>query len=324
MAVTIVLLLIAIILLIWDETIILEDIDKDERSKEAQHDSMNMITKVVEEISSGEDMVAIEIKHAYHDHNLILTFSGEIKDDNNCDGCMRSISTPFYSCDQCKFFLHKNCAELPRKKRHPFHKHLLTLTDIKDLNIFEQFCIACKREHRGFSYKCLFIFGHLEASLFLVHNYKGMCSDCHKKIRGLAFRCMKRCDFTLDLWSVTLPPTAWYKYDRHPLTLTYFDDSNPCQLYCDLCENERHPNHWFYYCAECDNSLHSNCAIGDFPFMKLGSEVRVPGHPHPLIFVKNIWNCPRCKICGELCNGQTLECKESESNFIVHVPCTFS
>ncbi|XWS43231.1 hypothetical protein CRYUN_Cryun16bG0084700 [Craigia yunnanensis] len=223
---------------IWDGTIILDDKDKDKRSKEAQHDSMNLVTNVIQEISCGEDMVAIEIKHAYHDHNLILTFSGEIKDDNNCDGLA--------------------------------------------------------------------------------------VSEKYTTIKGLHIDCMKRCDFTLDLGCVALPPTAWYKYDRHPLTLTYFDHSNPCQLYCDLCESERHLNHWFYYCAECDNSLHSNCAIGDFPFIKLGSEVETPCHPHPLIYVKNIWNCPRCKICGKLCDGQTLECKESECNLSVHRPCMWS
>ncbi|XP_039010364.1 uncharacterized protein LOC120139101 [Hibiscus syriacus] len=112
---------------IWDRTIISEDYN--EGSIEALHEFPILITDVVEQISIGEQMVASEIKHAYHDHNLTLTFTGEINDDNQCDGCMLPISTPFYSCDQCKFFLHKDCAELPRTMQHPFHKHLLTLTN---------------------------------------------------------------------------------------------------------------------------------------------------------------------------------------------------
>ncbi|MFQ6659819.1 hypothetical protein Gotur_028564 [Gossypium turneri] len=51
-------------------------------------------------MSFGEITIAVEIKHACHDHNLRLTFSGEMNDDGQCDGCMRTTSTPFYSCEQ--------------------------------------------------------------------------------------------------------------------------------------------------------------------------------------------------------------------------------
>ncbi|KAE8702984.1 hypothetical protein F3Y22_tig00110478pilonHSYRG00164 [Hibiscus syriacus] len=227
----------------------------DMSSLEAQS---NLITDV-KQIKIGEQMVASEIRHAYHIHNLTLAFSGEINNDIQCDGCMRPIPTPYYSCDQCKFFLHKDCAELPRTKRHPFHKHLLTLT---------------------------------------VTNHIG-CA--------------------------TQPLTAWYKYDKHALTLTHSDDSDTSRLFCDLCENERRPNDWFYCCDDCDNSLHSNCAIGDLPYIKLGNKFRIGSNRHerPLqfTFLKNIWNCPPCKVCGELCNGQALKCKELQRNFSVHWGC---
>ncbi|MFQ6664119.1 hypothetical protein Gotur_031333 [Gossypium turneri] len=196
----------------------------DERSEEVVDD---LITDVVEEIRIGELMVASEIKHSYHDHNLRLTFSGKTKDDDR-----------LYSWD-------------------------------------------------------------------------------------VAYRYMRRCDFRLDVGCATLPLTVWYKYDRHALTLTFCDDSEPSQHYCDLCEKEREPNDWFYYCADCDNSLHLNCAIGDLPYLKLGNKIKIKatGHRHPLTVVKNIWNCPPCKVCGEVCNWQALECKESECNFIVHWGC---
>ncbi|XVF84212.1 hypothetical protein PTKIN_Ptkin17bG0007500 [Pterospermum kingtungense] len=321
---------------IWDGTIFLEDKDKDD--EESVLESMNLITDVVEEISNnGENRVARVIKHAYHDHNLILFSSGEIKDNDNCDGCMKPISTPFYSCDNCKFFIHKSCAELPRKKRHPFHKHLLTLTNSKNHKYSP--CHACHYAHDGFRYKCpegCFFEIDIQCSLssdtlkhpshehplYLVHNYQGKCSGCLEEYSRLAYGCTKRCDFTSDIWCLTLPLTGWYKYDRHPLTLTYIDDSSPSQHYCDLCEKDRDPNRWFYYCADCDNSLHIDCAIGDVPFIKLGRKTGVYGHPHPLTFVKNIWNCPPCKVCSELCYGQSLECKEPECNLIVHWACS--
>ncbi|KAK8361761.1 hypothetical protein V6Z12_A03G058800 [Gossypium hirsutum] len=83
---------------VWDGKSIPEDYD--ERSMVALDESINWITDVVEQMSFGENTVAVEIKHAYHDHNLRLTFSGEMNDDGQCDGCMRPISTPFYSCEQ--------------------------------------------------------------------------------------------------------------------------------------------------------------------------------------------------------------------------------
>ncbi|PPD98366.1 hypothetical protein GOBAR_DD04615 [Gossypium barbadense] len=72
-------------------------------------------------------------------------------------------------------------------------------------------------------------------------------------------------------------------------------DKPPSQHYCDLCEKEREPNRWFYYCADCDNSLHLNCAVGDLPYVKLGSKMNNYSHKHPFTVVKTIWNCPPCK-----------------------------
>ncbi|KAL4348153.1 hypothetical protein GQ457_17G001680 [Hibiscus cannabinus] len=288
---------------IWDGTIVLED--DGESCKETKNESLNLITEVVAQKCIGEQMVATEIKHEYHGHNLRLTFSGDIEDDRQCDGCVRPISAPFYGCDECKFFLHKDCAELPREKRHPFHKHLLMLT-----NSYIDVDYTLKHPSH-------------EHALFLAHNFPTKCSGCRYEISrdDLAYRCMKHCGFTLDLECVTKPLTAWYKYDRHPLTLTCSDDSSPSQHYCDLCENERDPNDWFYYCVDCDNSLHSKCALRDPRFMKLGRKVEDDKHPHPLTVVKNIWNCLPCDICSNPCNGVALECKDYDCNFLVHLWC---
>ncbi|XWS43216.1 hypothetical protein CRYUN_Cryun16bG0083500 [Craigia yunnanensis] len=77
---------------IWDETVVLEDIA--EGSKGALHASMNMITNVIKEMRTGEDVIATEIKHAYHDHNLRLALNGEVKDDNICDGSGITMDLP--------------------------------------------------------------------------------------------------------------------------------------------------------------------------------------------------------------------------------------
>ncbi|MFQ6658537.1 hypothetical protein Gotur_027761, partial [Gossypium turneri] len=214
---------------IWDGTIMPEGYDV--RSEEVVDERWNLITHVVEQIRIGELMVASEIKHFYHDHNLRLTFSGMTKDDDGqCDGCTRPISTPFYGCEQCKFFLHKDCAELPKEMPHPFHKHLLTLSNSHDETGYS-LCDACGRQYQGFSYRCnkggcsfefdiqcMLLLDTLkhpshEHSLFLVHNNEGTsCSACFRKQRSwdVAYRCIRRCDFSLDVGCATLPLTAWY------------------------------------------------------------------------------------------------------------------
>ncbi|XP_017633802.1 uncharacterized protein LOC108476186 [Gossypium arboreum] len=327
---------------IWDGRIMPKGYD--EGSGEVL-DEPNLITDVFEQIRIGELVVASEIKHSYHDHKLRLTFSGKTKDDDSqCDGCTRPISTPFYGCEQCKFFLHKDCAELPKQMPHPFHRHLLTLSNTHSEDGYSR-CSACDRWYQGFQYRCykrdcrfeidiqcMLLSNtfkhprHDEHSLFLDHKNQGRsCSACFRTLNlgDIAYRCMKRCDFSLDVGCATLPLTGLYKYDRHPLKLTYSDDPEPSQHYCDLCEKEREPNRWFYCCVDCDNSLHLNCAIGDLPYMKLGNKIK-GFHKHPLTIVKNIWNCPPCKVCREVCDGQALECKESECNFTVHWNCRIS
>ena len=73
---------------------------------------------------------------------LTVIFSDEVENDNSCNGCMRRISAPFYSCGECRFFLHKNYAELPGEKGEPRQKHMLTLTKNYELGYLH-----------GFSYK---------------------------------------------------------------------------------------------------------------------------------------------------------------------------
>ncbi|PPD68439.1 hypothetical protein GOBAR_DD34679 [Gossypium barbadense] len=83
----------------------------------------------------------------------------------------------------------------------------------------------------------------------------------------------------------------------------------------------RDPNLWFYHCAICDTSAHVNCVLGEYPFIKLGSTVKVieDAHEHPLTFVKKIYDYPNCRYCGERCLDFALEC--TGCNFIAHNRC---
>jgi hypothetical protein len=122
-------------------------------------ESIDSLAYVVKKMKIGEAKIEIaeEINHFSHQHDLKLT--EELLNDEQCDGCMLPISTSpspqFYSCAQCKFFLHKSCVELPRKKRHPIlHPHLLTLFTKAPYASSKFICNVCRRLCDGFTYHC--------------------------------------------------------------------------------------------------------------------------------------------------------------------------
>ena len=103
----------------------LEHEDEDEDSE--PDESVDLTTYKVKKFIERKDGTQIpsEIAHFSHDHDL--KFVNEAQNNQKCNGCARDICPPFYSCVKCKFFLHESCAKLPKKKRHPLHRHPLTL-----------------------------------------------------------------------------------------------------------------------------------------------------------------------------------------------------
>jgi hypothetical protein len=87
------------------------------------------------------------------------------------------------------------------------------------------------------------------------------CSACNSKRK--IFRCTK-CEFTLDFGCATLPHTVGYKQHEHPFTLRYTAEDDSGEYYCDICEEERDPKLWFYYCEECSYPAHPKCIFGEY------------------------------------------------------------
>ena len=75
--------------------------------------------------------------------------------------------------------------------------------------------------------------------------YQQNCSCCDSKIYPI-FRCTTY-EFALDFKCATLPQTARYKQQEHLFTLSYTAEDDSSEYYCDICEEERNPKHWFYY-----------------------------------------------------------------------------
>ena len=241
-------------------------------------ESANSVSYVVKKKIIGEEGIEIttQIEHFSHQHEL--TFTQELKNSDKCDACKRSILTPFYNCTQCCFVLHKFCAELPRKKWHPLHQHLLTLSKNPYGSDIGFGCNACARFYNGFTYNCykcgfdldvncsltsdrLTHDSHMHRGLILSNATRsGKCSVCDSK--GYVFRCVD-CAFALDFKCTTLPGRARYENHKHLLTLQYTLEDDSGEYYCDICEEERHPKHWYYYCADCNYLANPDCVLGE-------------------------------------------------------------
>ncbi|XP_039060940.1 uncharacterized protein LOC120205067 [Hibiscus syriacus] len=214
--------------------------------------TQSSITRVVEVSEDGE---ATKIEHFSHEgHCLVLAEKMEEETDRRCDGCMLPVSTLFYYCSEseCHFYLHKNCAELPRVKRHWFRRSSATL----DSTSFGR-CDLCKRPCSGFFYvirgfyiclRCAEVpdvieFQGHEHLLFYDFKCRERCNGCGADPgEEGAFRCGK-CSFALDFKCLSLPQSAVHKIDQHQLNLTYHDDNDYSKhLHCDICEVKRDPS----------------------------------------------------------------------------------
>ncbi|TYG77945.1 hypothetical protein ES288_D02G016600v1 [Gossypium darwinii] len=301
--------------------------------KESPDESVSSITKVLERNDAGEATV---IEHFKHNHYLILSDRVGEYDDKCCGGCLLPIVASFYYCTLCDFFLHKVCVELPKVK-HVWHHRCRPPLVLISNEVFE--CVQCLWLSNAFAYKCeecktrtcfrciialtpgaCTCLGHKHPLLFYP-KYIGRCVACGKDgIKGL-FRC-KDCDFSLDYKCFSLPITSQYKNDQHLLSLAYGDDNSYSEShFCDVCEESRDPNLWFYNCATCDTSAHINCVLSEYPFLKLGSifKLREEVHEHPLTNVKKIYYYPNCGKCGKPCFDLAFEC--TACNFIIHKKC---
>ncbi|XP_038992270.1 uncharacterized protein LOC120115711 [Hibiscus syriacus] len=285
-------------------------------------------------IKVNERGEATEVRHFNHVHDLVLEDKIKGDDDRACDGCMLPISTPFYYCSKCGFFLHKTCAELPRVKHHWFQLHAITLEARNWSRCFlcdrlcsglfysgiggRKFCLRCAKVPYTIKHE-----GH-QHMLFFDHKFQGECNGCglnHRYFGG--FRC-KECSFSLDFACLTSPLAVQHKCDRHLLRLSYDDrNDDPEQFYCDACEKKRDSSRWYYSCSTCDNSLHSKCTLGSYPFLKDEATFDRDYHHHSHIYLEYVCKVvdgyPYCSRCGKPCQNEALKC--TQCDYIVHFNC---
>ncbi|MBA0575257.1 hypothetical protein Golob_023947, partial [Gossypium lobatum] len=74
--------------------------------------------------NESHDKLVQRIQHPFHkEHSLVL-----VAEQSNeglktyCNGCGELLSTPCYTCIDCNYHLHKQCAEAPLSlPNHPLH-----------------------------------------------------------------------------------------------------------------------------------------------------------------------------------------------------------
>ncbi|XP_059656809.1 uncharacterized protein LOC132303532 isoform X2 [Cornus florida] len=216
----------------------------------------------------------------------------------SCSACGLCIEGTVYVCFQCKFLLHKSCAELPLRIKHPFHPPHPLVLDYTNSSVNYQ-CKACKCSVLGFKYlcrECDFEMDVTCASLtystlkFEIHKHplaifndptftkrktdsSVQCNSC-ENFKGFPFfRCVP-CDFSIKLCCfIMLPHKFKHSHHRHSLTLTYSFikdysvDDEDSEYYCDICEELRNMWEPTYYCEDCHYIAHTSCVFHEILFL---------------------------------------------------------
>ncbi|KAH1096139.1 hypothetical protein J1N35_013060, partial [Gossypium stocksii] len=232
---------------------------------------------VIERKDAGE---ATKIKHFKHMHNLMLgPFDGGYENSCNgghngkCNACGTTTRSAF-CCKDCKFVLHHTCFSLPIKARHKCDEHLLSLT-VHDDNSYSEnhHCDICEksRDANRWFYHCAICdtSAHVVCVLGRYPFFKLRCTD--------------------HPYQLTIVRKKYYNLDCDKY-------NKPCEesRRCDICEENRDQNCWFYYCATYDTSAHVDCVLENYPSLKLESIYEKTDHPHPLTIVKKKYYYPKC------------------------------
>ncbi|KAJ0231574.1 hypothetical protein HA466_0298620 [Hirschfeldia incana] len=288
------------------------------------------------------------IKHFSHEkHILRLESDGTSTRDEQtrCEACVSPVySDPVYSCEQCDFILHQTCANLPMKKRLPFHNTQFQLY-APDMDSYEAFdCYACSTMFSGFRYVA---YGFMEISIdvrcdtfselesYDFHDHPAVyfskkkecrrCCACHRE--GNEYQDMLACDdcdFALDFRCFNLPRVVKHKDDEPPLSLCYGEKDLIGKYWCDICEGETNPKDWFYTCSHSGVTLHVQCVLGDFSFLmpRRIMKYRWKGNGKFEVVPNNHCSRPFCAGCQFRCRGPFfLKISEPEIMYICSKGC---
>ncbi|KAI8025550.1 hypothetical protein LOK49_LG02G01236 [Camellia lanceoleosa] len=194
----------------------------------------NTITKVilrdrlVEKVRHDTRPVIKEITHFSHCHTLYRYKMLE-EDLLQCEICETYIVGKAWGCQDCEFFIHKSCKDVPQEITHKSHHgEILTLQSSTRYESGKFKCDACCNPGKGFHYHC------------------------------------SPCKFDLHLACASTAYTAYYEKHKKPLTLCYdFPIETSRTVYCKVCKTEINKDGWAYYNKDSHFIAHIYCAFDD-------------------------------------------------------------
>ncbi|KAF5729989.1 hypothetical protein HS088_TW20G00359 [Tripterygium wilfordii] len=266
------------------------------------------------------------------DHHHPLTFRAKIDhslSDKLFSCCGKSLSSgQVYGCINCNYFIHDDCADLPREFNYSFHVHPLKLfCQLDELAEFE--CVACHQRRYGFSYQCVpckykldvdcamnistktfedfeqIHYPHHRHPLTLCDKDDGevYCSLCNRQCSGPTQEC-SLCRFFLHKSCAEIQEMNHY---FHPHTLKLRKNFIQWHL-CDAC-NQEHRG-FSFQCRDCAFNIDSECALMATVKPEGCEQIQHRLHGHPLTLCeKDIGDNIKCYQCNRQCLSQTYECQ---------------
>ncbi|CAL5330916.1 unnamed protein product [Camellia sinensis] len=167
-----------------------------------------------------------EITHFSHRHAL-HQYKVQKRDKINCNICEAEILDKAWSCESCKFFIHKSCESIPQKIKHKSHlRDTLTLRSSTNYACGEFTCNACCDSDKGFHYHC------------------------------------SPCKFDIHVACAGLPSAVNYQKHKNPLTLCYdFPILSSETVKCKVCDMKINKKGWAYYNEDSKFIAHIYCAV---------------------------------------------------------------
>ncbi|KAK8308174.1 hypothetical protein V6Z11_D02G037700, partial [Gossypium hirsutum] len=200
----------------------------------------------------SEKPLAPQIQHPFHPKHP-LTLLPKSPYPSVCDLCGKEFEGFVYTCYDCKFDLHINCAllqsSIAAKFPNSLHPHLLFFIQNPNKEV-EPDCSVCQKPISGPFYHC---------------------SDC-----TYPFKLHKECA-ELEL----APQIQHPLHPKHTLTLLPESPYGGANC-CNLCGKKFQG--FAYNCGACQFDLDINCAL-----LQSSIAANFPNslHPHPLFFIQN-------------------------------------
>ncbi|KAL4296336.1 hypothetical protein GQ457_12G020500 [Hibiscus cannabinus] len=276
-------------------------------------------------------------KNHGHQHPLLMLNEEQLINNGGgaaqCSRCWEKVSAPCFSCaENCRFYLHKLCADAPSELNHPFHRpHPLVLQQSSSSSTTRCVCDFCDEICENLVYHCSCGLNfHIKCALFTFNIAKknlqelehvavedpsvspktdealSKCFGCWEPSANYVHFSLD-CGFKLHKKCAELSLKINHSCHRkHPLFLQF----NSERLSCKICQVTRQRG-FVYGCLPCKFVVHIEC-LAPLPIIEDKS------HPHPFIL---FWRPTPfiCDACGSEGNHVAYTC--TTCSIVVHRKC---